>query len=229
MIPDFQTIMLPLLQSLDDGKVQASVELRQSMISHFNISEEDQKLKTPTGKQSLLYNRIAWAVAYLKMGGLIFTPERGKYQITKEGSEVLENPPDRISIQFLKTLPNFQSNKSQNQKNETLDEEETEKRTPDELIDLGVSQINEELSGQLLAHIKGCSPWFFEQIVIDLLLKMGYGGSDIDNSEVTSNFERSILITFLKNKVSTENHLNPPQLSPTLSSSHQFAFVFHAE
>lgn len=188
MIPDFQSTMLPLLKSLNDDKIKDSKELREYIINHFKITDDEQKLKTPNGKQFLFYNRVAWAISYLKMGDLIVTPERGKYRISDLGKKTLENPPEKISIKFLKTLPNFSINRNPNKEKHINEEDEEEiiDKTPDELIELGVSQINNELSNLLIAQIKNCSPYFFEQIVIDLLLKMGYGGSDIDNGEVTS-------------------------------------------
>ena len=179
--------MLPLLKSLNDEKIKNSNDLREILIKHFKITEEEQKIKTPNGKQFLFYNRVAWSFTYLKMAELILSPERGKYKITNSGLEVLKKPQEKITIKFLKTIPNFIKNRNPN-KDKQIEEEDEEitEKTPDELIELGVSQINHELSNLLLTEIKGCSPYFFEELVIDLLLKMGYGGSNIENGEVTS-------------------------------------------
>ncbi|OGL44099.1 MAG: restriction endonuclease [Candidatus Schekmanbacteria bacterium RBG_16_38_10] len=190
MIPDFQSTMLPLLKSLNDDKIRDSKELREFMANNFRITDAEQKIKTPNGKQFLFYNRVAWAISYLKMGELIIVPERGKYKISELGKNILKNTPDKITIKFLKTLPNFFINRNPNKEKHIIEEDEDEEevidKTPDELIELGISQINNELSNLLMAQIKSCSSYFFEQIVIDLLLKMGYGGSDIENGEVTS-------------------------------------------
>jgi len=188
MIPDFQSTMLPILKSLSDNEIRDSKELREFMIKYFNISDEEQKVKTPTGQQILIYNRIAWAISYLKMAELITSPERAKYQISELGKKILKDPPEKISIKFLKTLPNFSKNRNPNKDSHISEEDEDIiiEKTPDEIIALGFSQINNELSNILMSQIKNCSPYFFEKIVIDLLLKMGYGGSDIDNGEVTS-------------------------------------------
>lgn len=188
MIPDFQSTMLPLLNSLGDGIIKEPKELRKLMIEYFKITDEEQKMRTPNGKQFLFYNRIAWAIAYLKMAELILVPERGKYQISDVGKKTLQNPPEKITIKYLKSFPKFSINRNPSKEKTSIEEDDeviTEK-TPDELIELGVSQINNELSSLLMSHIKNCSPYFFEQIVIDLLLKMGYGGSDIDSGVVTS-------------------------------------------
>lgn len=188
MIPDFQSTMLPILNSLNDDKIRGAKEIQELMILHFKITDEEQKVTIPSGTQSLFYNRVAWAISYLKRAELIISPERGKYKISELGIKTLQNPPEKISIKFLKTLPNFYLNKSSNKEVHVNDDDDIEEidKTPDELIEIGVSQINNELSNLLIKQIKSCSPYFFERIVIDLLLKMGYGGSDIDNGEVTS-------------------------------------------
>lgn len=159
------------------------------MISHFDITEEEQKERTPSGKQLLYYNRVAWAITYLKMGELIESPERGKYKITELGKTVLKNPPEKISISFLKTLPNFEKNRNPNKQEidfKKTDDDDISDKTPDELIEIGYTQINNELSNLLMDYIKNSSPYFFEQLVLDLLLSIGYGGSDIESGVLTS-------------------------------------------
>ncbi len=191
MIPDFQKIMLPVLKSLADDQIKNSIDFRQYIVGKFNVTEEEQKIKTPSGKQLLLYNRIAWAVVYLKMADLIKNVERGKYKITELGISVLANPPEEINIALLKTFPKFNLNRNpQNQPDEennlVVANEEPSEKTPDELIESGINQINTELSNSLLEQINNLSPYFFEELVVDLLLKMGYGGNDISSGEVTS-------------------------------------------
>ena len=104
MIPDFQKIMLPVLKSLADDQIKNSIDFRQYIVGKFNVTEEEQKIKTPSGKQLLLYNRIAWAVVYLKMADLIKNVERGKYKITELGISVLANPPEEIITQMKKII-----------------------------------------------------------------------------------------------------------------------------
>ena len=189
MIPDFQSIMLPALQCFKNHENLTSKEIRERMVTHFKISEEEKKEMIPSGRQRLYYNRIAWAITYLKMGELISSPERAKYQITDLGKKVLENPPDKISIKFLKTLPNFEKNRRpEKQKNEVSenDDDEILDKTPDELLEIGFKQINNDLANVIMEYIKKSSFYFFEQLVIDLLLNMGYGASDFESGEVTS-------------------------------------------
>jgi len=185
MIPDFQSIMLPLLKSFEEGEIKSSKELRFNMVNHFNITEEEQKEKIPSGKQFTYSNRIAWAISYLKMAELIFSPKRGSYRITEEGVNVLKNPPDKITISFLKQFENFSKNRNPEKDENIEQDEQITDKTPDELIEIGYKQIKNELSLQLLNQIKDDSPYFFEKLVLDLLLKMGYGGSEMDNGELT--------------------------------------------
>lgn len=185
MIPDFQTIMLPLLKAFQNGKEKTSKELREEMVSHFNISEDEQKEKIPSGKQPLYYNRVAWAIAYLKMADLISSPARAVYTITEEGKKVLENPPEKITINFLKQFDSFSKNRNPEKDTELDDNNQIVEKTPDELIEIGYKQVKNKLSLQILNQIKDCSPYFFEKLVLDLLIKMGYGGSEMANGEVT--------------------------------------------
>jgi restriction system protein len=185
MIPDFQSVMLPLLQTFTDDEPKTTKYLRGKMIEHFNITPEEQQQMIPSGRQKLYYNRVAWAITYLKMAELIESPARGSYKITEDGKGVLSNPPDRITITYLKKFENFSKNRNP-EKDETIeDENQITEKTPDELIEIGYKQIRNELSLQLLSQIKSGSPYFFEKLVVDLLIKMGYGGSEIENSEVT--------------------------------------------
>ena len=182
MIPDFQLAMLPLLDKMKDGKVYDSSLLRKHAIEVFKITEDEQLQKTPNGKQILFYNRIAWSISYLRTGGLISSPERGKYKISALGLNVLKNPPDKITIKYLKEV-------NPNKNNEILENETTvsinDQQTPDEMIEEGYKRIRIELSRLLLKTLEEISPYKFEDIVVDLLIKMGYGGSDFENGEVT--------------------------------------------
>jgi len=186
VIPDFQTAMLPLLNKMKDEKVYDSTMLRNIAIEYFKITEEEKEQKTPNGKQLLYYNRIAWSISYLRTGGLIESPDRGKYVITSLGKKVLENPPDRITIKFLKDI-NPDKNLFDREKPKDKEESESEdEKTPDEMIEEGHKRINQELSKILLQNIEEASPYKFEEIVVNLLIKMGYGDSDFNNGEVTS-------------------------------------------
>lgn len=187
MIPDFQTAMLPILNKMQDEKVYDSTMIRSIAIDYFKITDEEKEQKTPNGKQLLYYNRIAWSISYLRTGGLIESPDRGKYVITNLGKKVLENPPDRITIKFLKDINPDKNLFDREKTKDKEDESETEDdKTPDEMIEEGHKRINQELSKILLKNIEEASPYKFEEIVVNLLIKMGYGDSDFNNGEVTS-------------------------------------------
>lgn len=184
MIPDFQLAMLPLLQRMKDGNVYDSILLRKHAIEYFNITNDEQLQRTPNGKQVLFYNRLAWSISYLRTGGLITSPERGKYKITELGLSVVKNPPEKITIKYLKDI-------NPNKNNEIIEKEisvisnDQQIQTPDEMIEEGYKRIHFELSRLLLKTLEEVSPYKFEDIVVDLLIKMGYGGSDFENGEVT--------------------------------------------
>ena len=184
MIPDFQSAMLPLLDKMKNGDVYNSELLRNYAVEHFKITDEEQQIKTPNGKQFLYFNRIAWSISYLRTGGLISSPERGRYKITELGLQVLKNPPEKITIRYFRDLD---SKKPNGIVDEPIidDQVESTLQTPDEMIEEGYRRIKLELSKVLLKTVEEISPYKFEEIVVDLLIKMGYGGSDFENGEVT--------------------------------------------
>ena len=188
MIPDFQTAMLPLLKQMTDEKIYDSNSLREIAVSYFQIKDDEKKAKTPNGKQFLYYNRIAWSISYLRTYGLIESPERGKYKISELGKIILRNPPEKITIKFLKGITPDKDlfERERTLKNEEKELEIIEDKTPDELIEEGHKRINQELSKILLQNIENASPYKFEEIVLDLLIKMGYGDSELKNRKITS-------------------------------------------
>jgi restriction system protein len=182
--------MLPLLIFIDKNDGVNTKIIKDGMIGHFNITKDEQEQKTPNGKQLLYYNRIAWAISYLKMAQLIITPQRGIYKISEQGKSVLKNPPEKITIKYLNNFECFsinRGNKKSKTDNENIEENEIiiSEKTPDELFELSYTQIINNLKEQLKQKLNECSAYFFEQIVLDLLLKMGYGGSENDSGELT--------------------------------------------
>jgi len=191
MIPDFQSVMLPLLQFMGKNDEVSMKIIKEGMIKHFNISKAEQEQKTPNGKQLTYYNRIAWAISYLRIAELIFSPQRGTYKISNNGKNILKNPPEKITVKYLKDTSNFSKNTNYGKKDVTCvtssgeEEHGIEEKTPDEIFEFSYNQIIDNLKVQLKQKINECNPYFFEQIVLDLLLKMGYGGSDNESGEVT--------------------------------------------
>jgi restriction system protein len=181
-IPDFQTIMLPLLQWASDGQEHHIKEAKDAMAVHFGVTQAERDEMLPSGRQPLLDNRVAWAKSYLKQAQLVEITKRGYFRITERGKELLQGPPDRITISYLGRYPEFvefKQGKSQSdeQAPPTPDQDET---TPDEAIENAYQLLRQDLAKALLEQIKSCSPAFFERLVVDLLLQMGYGGSRSD-------------------------------------------------
>lgn len=186
-IPDFQSTFLPILQYLADGEEHNNREIQDALEKRFNLSEEEKRELLPSGKQRVFSNRIAWGKSYLKQAGLIGSQKRGSYHITYEGKNVLNNPPEEMSIKHLMEYPSFREFR---EGHKSLDkapnvEAEDNDMTPQEHIEYGYNQINRNLKKELLGKIKECDPRFFEQLVVDLLLTMGYGGSQQEAATLT--------------------------------------------
>jgi restriction system protein len=177
-IPDYQTLMLPLLISLKDGKEHNVRELIKFLSNQFELSEEERNELLPSGKQPIIDNRIGWARTYMKKAGLLEDPKRGYVKITDKGLEVLEQNPDIINIKFLGKFPKFVEFRAiKKEKTQAIkqDIEETDERTPDELMEKGSNMINSNLIEELLIKLREIDPYFFEHVVGNLLSSMGYG------------------------------------------------------
>ncbi|MEH1866853.1 MAG: restriction endonuclease [Nostoc sp.] len=181
-IPDYQKIMLPLLKYALDRQEHFIREVIGALADQFNLSEDERKELLPSGQQPLFDNRVGWARTYLKKAGLLATPKRGYFEITEEGINVARQSQKEINIQFLNQFPDFINFKNSKKQDEKISSEldEISEKTPQESIELGYQKIRKELEIDLINRIKNISPDFFERLVIDLLIKMGYGGSRRD-------------------------------------------------
>lgn len=192
MIPDFQSIMLPLLTILNDGNEHALKDIISEISNQFQLTDEERIQLLPSANQNIISNRVGWARTYLKKANLLETPKRGILKITEDGTNILSQNLARIDVKFLETLPKFQEwRESYENKESALEKisggnqiEIQTGRTPEELLDYSYTQLKEELASELIDKIKSCSPAFFELLVIDLLIKMGYGGSKREAGEV---------------------------------------------
>jgi restriction system protein len=186
-IPEFQSIMLPILQYLADDKERNQQDVMDHIAKLHNLTEEELRLKVPSGQMSLFKNRVAWAVSYLKNAGLINYVRRGIYQITPVAHEILKTDIKFINIPFLKKLDAFkswQSTFSQTEEQETIISETPETKTPEEIIGDNFKRINNKLCIELLEVIKQKTAAQFEKFVLVLLSNMGYGGAEEKNFEV---------------------------------------------
>ena len=177
-VPDFQTIMLPLLKFLGDGKERSLHQIVEGLVKELKLSTQDLDELIPSG-QTRFYNRIGWAKVYLSKSGLLKMTRRSYCQITDRGKEVLKKNPPRIDMAFLNQFPEFLEFREAKHKSPEpiIDHGSTETRTPEEILDDAYQEIREGLIQELLANVKNCPPSFFERLVVELLVKMGYGGS----------------------------------------------------
>ncbi len=179
-IPDFQTIMLPLLKFANDGKDHTLPEAIDYLAAVFKLTDAEKKELLPSETQTRFDNRIAWARSYMKQAGLLENPIRGVFRITDRGKAVLEKKPTKIDINFLTQFEEFVEFKSRSKKSDNREDATEEIKTPKEYLEEGYQKIRAELMSELLSLIKRCPPDFFERTVIELLIKMGYGGSRKD-------------------------------------------------
>ena len=181
-IPDFQTLMLPLLQLASDGKEHTIREAEATLAAEFQLSEEERSQLLSSSRQRLFYNRISWAKVYLQQAGLLISSRRGCFQISENGQRVLADKPSRITIKFLEAFPEFMDARSsaKRERGDKAVQRETDNadhETPEETLEDAYQKIRMRLASELLNHVRNCSAQFFEALVVELLVKMGYGGS----------------------------------------------------
>lgn len=186
-IPDFQTIMLPMLQLLANGKSKTLNEVMQVLAQHFELTAEHLKIKVPSGQMGLFRNRVGWTRSYLKKAGLIKYPERGVYQITEEGKQFLATNPTKLRMKQLEQFPKYIEWRTTFNGANTKQKEitNTQEQTPEEVLAATVTELKNELATELLDKLKENSFQYFENFVIQLLQKMGYGEFREDASQHT--------------------------------------------
>jgi restriction system protein len=181
-VPDYQSLMLPLLKYAGDGEEHKIRNAIEHLAEELRLSEEDKRELLPSGQQAVFNNRIGWACTYLKKAGLLDSGRKGYFSITQRGLDILREKPSSIDVNFLTRYKEFNEFRRGRQV-ETVelgkDQNETE-LDPRESLELSYQQLHNELVSEILSAVKKCSPSFFESIVIDVLTKMGYGGSRAD-------------------------------------------------
>ncbi|MFS0576245.1 restriction endonuclease [Sporosarcina sp. 179-K 3D1 HS] len=184
-IPGYQDFMYPFLAQLDDGEECTLQEMYQTLGDYFNLTESDREELLPSGNQRVFHNRIGWARTYLKKAGLIDNVRRGIFKITEEGKSVLSDPSiSRIDNSFLMRYKRFRIFKGvgikDNPHTVIIEDSTNMEKTPRELLDENYKLLKEETTSELLTKILENNPSFFEKLVVDLLVAMGYGGSVSD-------------------------------------------------
>lgn len=179
-IPTYEQLMLPLLEILRDKNLYTNKECINILAEKLNITEEELKELLPSGKKPIFYDRVNWAKTYMKKAGLVEAPKRGSIQITKLGLELLKDNPKELKSKDLLRYSGFRefintSNISNN--NDGSNSTILNEKTPTEEISHAFEKLKNSLADEILEKINSCSFDFFEKLVIELLIKMGYGGS----------------------------------------------------
>ncbi len=182
-IPDYQTLMLPLMEMASDGAEHRFSETVDELAKRFGLTQAERDQLQPTGHQTTIANRVGWSKTYLTKAGLLDGSKRGVFRITQRGREVMLRPPSRIDKGFLKQYPEFEEFRTATSGKavaETADTNAEQTQTPEDLLQDSYERLKSRLSDELLSRVHQVSPARFESIVLDLLLSMGYGGSRPD-------------------------------------------------
>jgi restriction system protein len=184
-IPDYQSLMLPLLRALGDGEDHELDDLRDQMAAELKLSAEDRAEMLPSGRQAVFDNRVGWAKTYMDKAGLLASVRRGVYRITDAGRKVLAKKPGRIDNEFLSQFDSFRAFKERTGEDaagggETVKPIGPQGATPEEALERAYGEIRRKVEADLLDAVGKASPKFFEKLVVDLLVKMDYGGGRED-------------------------------------------------
>lgn len=185
-IPTYEQSMLPILRVLQTGKECSFSELIEVLAKEFNLTVEEKEELLPSGQQKVFNNRIGWGKTHLKKAGLIEYVSRGIYKITSRGLNILHQNPTQIDNNTLRQFPEFVDffdTKSEKSKSKQKTEIKETEKTPDESLESAYQTLRNNLANEIIEKVKSCSPSFFEHLVVDLLVKMGYGGTREDAGE----------------------------------------------
>lgn len=181
-IPDYQATMLPFMRLASDKAEHSLREAIEKLSDEFKLTEQERRELLPSGQQEVFENRVGWARTYLKKAGLIQTTRRGFFQITERGLEVLKKKPANIDAKFLTQFDEFRAFKALRHERSNGEEAEqvSQQGTPQEALEQAYQNLRAELAAELLSQIKQSPPALFERLVVELVVKMGYGGSRKD-------------------------------------------------
>jgi restriction system protein len=185
-IPDYQTLMLPLLRLTEDGKEHTLAKAAEAISHQFNLSEAERNEMLPSGGQLKIFSRIGWSRTYMAKAGLLETVSRGKFRITQRGLALLKTKPAKIDVSLLNKYPEFVEFRTGSVPAKSNPETPIEadlnatQQTPQELLENSYQTLHRQIADDLLEKISKASPRFFEKLVVDLLVAMGYGGSRRD-------------------------------------------------
>jgi restriction system protein len=179
-IPDFQTLMRPVLVAIDGGEPKSQAQIRDIVATALNVSDEDRQEMLPSGKQARFTNRVAWATTHLSQAGLLIRPERGRYLLSERGKKLLQEHPGALDVTVLHQFPEYQD--FENRKREKHAEKSvsivSDEVSPSEAIGALVEDSYDTLAAELLDRILAQPPIFLETLSLKLLSAMGYGGRE---------------------------------------------------
>jgi restriction system protein len=180
-IPDYETLMLPLLEVAADGNEHSMRDARDQLACKFSLTGEEQNALLPSG-QRVFPNRVGWAKTYLTRARLLDSPRRGVFRISERGRDILREKPQKITAKFLEQFPEFVEFKTTQTRHEGVSEPNAiaiaeDKQTPEEMLEAAYQRLRHDTAAELLFRVKNSSAEFFEHLVVELMLKMGYGGS----------------------------------------------------
>ena len=183
-IPDYQSITLPLLRLAGDGNICHIHDAYSGMVELFALTAEEKRTLLPSGKQKVIDNRVGWARTYLVKAGLLQSSKRGYFQITAAGQAFLKTNAETLTVDDLSAYDSFNEfmNRRNTQKKKPRSADQNQ--TPEEVLEQTTEEMQQDLAQELLSKIKECTPDFFEHLVVDLLVSMGYGGSRKEAGEV---------------------------------------------
>lgn len=185
-IPIYQTLMLPVLKLASDGKEHKFSQAVEELADEFDLTAEERNELLPSGSQAVFNNRVGWARSYLKQAGLLASPKRGFFAITPKGTELLETNPTKVDTSVLEQYPEFiefKNRKKDKSENESQSEPSSEQEsilTPEDALASAYKKLRSALESEILSSVKESSSSFFERVVVDLLVTMGYGGNRQD-------------------------------------------------
>lgn len=188
VIPDFQSVMRPVLNTVQNGAPLPLNTLRERVADQFQLTEDERKERLPSGQQTVINNRVGWARTYLNKAGLLCIPTKGMVQITPRGLEALASGPPRITVSWLKQFPefaDFHTTKPRMADTPVVMSIDRAETTPDEQLADAHQALMQSLADELLEQVRAASPIFFEQLVVDLMIAMGYGGSRKEAGKAT--------------------------------------------
>ena len=189
-IPDFQSLMLPALKALSDDAEKPVSEIRNHIAKAQGLTPEEMQELLPSGRQPVFVNRVSWALIHLGRAGLSERVRRGVWRLTEDGESLLADAPPHIDINYLRNYPAYvawrtSKNTSPSSGDTVLIPPDDSADTPEEELDRIVRQLRNELEADVLYRVREAPPAFFEQVVVDLLIAMGYGGGDAERGRVT--------------------------------------------